>query len=71
MLDTEIMKRCESCGWPLTEDCLHAVDKYGDWLCRSCHIQAVLLLKAEGVIWRGRTFGYELGEAQCLQEVLV
>jgi hypothetical protein len=41
-----------------------ALDKHGDALCHDCHIQAVLLLKTQGVDWEGQTFGYELGAAE-------
>jgi hypothetical protein len=41
-----------------------ALDKNGDALCHDCHIQAVLLLKAQGVDWEGQTFGYELGPTE-------
>ena len=58
-------RKCEMCGrviFPDRDD--WALDKHGDALCHDCHIQAVLLLKAEGVNWEGKTFGYDLGPAE-------
>ncbi|HYG24873.1 MAG TPA: SEC-C metal-binding domain-containing protein [Verrucomicrobiae bacterium] len=38
-----------------------ALDNFGDALCHDCHLQALAVFHAQGVVWDGQTFGYEIG----------